>query len=159
QAARVAVTIEADIGHAVADLTAQRPAIVLKSNEFRRTREQGWQELERLVEAAERHGVRALAPHELNRLPQLYRSALSSLSVGRAIALDRPLLLYPESLALRAYLAIYSPKTGLLEAGGQFLRAFPAAVRKARWHVLIAFIALMVGVAAGFWLTVDDEGW
>jgi uncharacterized membrane protein SpoIIM required for sporulation len=153
------VSIEADIGREVADLTAQRPAIVLKSSEFRRTREPIWQELERLVDTAERRGVRTLAPDELNRLPQLYRSALSSLSVARAIALDRHLLLYLESLALRAYLAIYSPRTGLVEAGSHFLRAFPAAVWRARPHVLIAFLAFMVGIVAGFALTVEDESW
>jgi uncharacterized membrane protein SpoIIM required for sporulation len=148
-----------DIGHGVADLTGRRPVITLKSSEFRREREQIWKELERLVDAGERRGVRMLTPEELNRLPQLYRSALSSLSVARAIALDRHLLLYLESLALRAYLVIYSPKTGVLEAGGQFLRAFPAAVRRARWHILIIFVAFMVGVGAGFWLTVQDESW
>jgi len=153
------VSIEADIGLEVADVSAGRPAIVLKSAEFRRTREPSWQELERLVDTAERRGVRMLSPYELNRLPQLYRSALSSLSVARAIALDRHLLLYLENLALRAYLAIYSPRTGVVEAGGQFLRAFPAAVRQARWHVLIAFLSLLVGTAAGFWLTVQDESW
>jgi uncharacterized membrane protein SpoIIM required for sporulation len=153
------VSVEGDIGREVADLTAGRPAVVLKSSEFRRTREPGWHELERLVDAAERRGVRMLSPDELNRLPQLYRSALSSLSVARAIALDRHLLIYLENLALRAYLAIYSPRTGVVEAGGQFLRAFPAAVRKARWHVLISFLAFMVGIAAGFWLTVQDESW
>ena len=73
------MSIEADIGREVADLSAGRPAIVLKSAEFRRTREPSWQELERLVAAAERRGVRMLSPGELNRLPQLYRSALSSL--------------------------------------------------------------------------------
>jgi uncharacterized membrane protein SpoIIM required for sporulation len=153
------VSIETDIGREVADLDVQRPAITLKSSEFRREREQSWKELERLVDAGERRGVRMLTPEELNRLPQLYRSALSSLSVARAIALDRHLLLYLESLSLRAYLAIYSPKTGLREAGAHFLRAFPAAVRKARWHILIVFIAFMLGIAAGFWLTVQDESW
>ena len=153
------MSLGTEIGREVSHLTAQRPAIVLKSSEFRRTREQGWQELERLVDAGERRGVRMLSPDELNRLPQLYRSVLSSLSVARAIALDRQLLLYLENLSLRAYLAIYSPKTTLLEAGDQFLHAFPAAVRKAGWHFLIVFLALMVGVAAGFWLVVDDESW
>jgi uncharacterized membrane protein SpoIIM required for sporulation len=153
------VSIEAEIGREVADLAVRRPAVVLKSSEFRRTREPGWKELERLVDAAERNGVRMLAPDDLNRLPQLYRAALSSLSVARAIALDRQLLLYLENLALRAYLAIYSPRTGLIEAGAHFLRAFPAAVRRARWHLLIAFIALAVGVAAGFALTTGDESW
>ena len=153
------MSIEAEIGYEVSRLTAQHPVIALKSSEFRRTREQGWQELERLIDAAERQGVRALAPQELHRLPQLYRSALSSLSVARAIALDRHLLLYLENLALRAFLTIYSPRTGLGVAGRQFLRAFPAAVLQARWHVLIAFVAFVVGIIAGFALTVGDEGW
>ncbi len=153
------MSIEIDIGREVGDLTAQRPVITLKSSEFRREREQSWKELERLVDAGERRGTRMLTPDELNRLPQLYRSALSSLSVARAIALDRHLLVYLENLALRAYLVIYSPKIGLLDAGRQFLHAFPAAVRKARWHVLISFIAFMLGTAAGFWLTVQDESW
>ncbi|HEY2572183.1 MAG TPA: stage II sporulation protein M [Solirubrobacteraceae bacterium] len=153
------MSIEADIGRQVGRVAAQRPIITLKSSEFRRTREQSWQELERLVETAEKRGVRTLPPSDLQRLPQLYRAALSSLSVARAIALDRQLLLYLESLALRSYLAIYSPRIGLGTAAGQFLRAFPAAVLGARWHILIAFLALAVGGVAGFWLTVEDESW
>ena len=153
------MSIEAEIGREVGHLATQRPVIVLKSSEFRRTREQGWQELERLIDTVEKHTVRALPPSELQRLPLLYRSALSSLSVARAIALDRQLLLYLESLSLRAYLAIYSPRTSLAAAGGQFLRAFPAAVLSARWHFLIAFLAFAVGGIAGFWLTVEDESW
>jgi uncharacterized membrane protein SpoIIM required for sporulation len=153
------VSLEAEIGQEVSDMVAHRPAVALKSAEFRRTREPGWRELERLVNTAERRGVRALTPDELGRLPQLYRSALSSLSVARAIALDRQLLLYLENLALRGYLAIYSPRTGLVDAGAHFLRAFPLAVRKSGWHFLIAFLALAVGAVAGFALTVGDESW
>ncbi len=153
------MSIETDIGRHVTDLAARTPVITLKSSEFRRTREAGWVELEGLIATAERNGVQALAPQALQRLPQLYRSLLSSLSVARAIALDRNLLLYLESLSLRAYLAIYSPRIGLAEAGRQFVRAFPAAVLAARWHILISFAAFAVGTIAGFWLTVGDEGW
>ena len=97
---------------------------------------------------------------ELQRLPILYRAALSSLSVARTIALDRNLLLYLENLALRAFLVVYGPRVGAFEG----LRAFfvydlPAAVRAARWHILIVTIALLLGVAAGFLLTVQDEAW
>src|SRR5215813_6659804 len=106
--------------------TLELPAIVLKSTQFRRAREAGWLELEGLVETVEKRGMRTLTPDQLQQLPLLYRSTLSSLSVARAIALDRHLLLYLENLALRAFLAVYSPKTDLLEAGGHFLRAFPA---------------------------------
>jgi len=143
-----------------ADSKAGKPQLVLKSSEFRKGRENGWRELEALVGRVERRGVRSLSLDELQRLPILYRGALSSLSVARTIALDRNLLLYLESLALRAFLAVYGPRVSPL-AG---LRAFfghelPAAVRSARWHILIAALALLVGTAAGFMLTVQDEAW
>jgi uncharacterized membrane protein SpoIIM required for sporulation len=144
----------------VATPAAERAQIVLKSNEFRRAREAGWLELEELVDAVERRGMRTLTPDELQQMPLLYRSTLSSLSVARAIALDRHLLLYLENLALRAFLSIYSPPAGFLETAGKFLRQdFPAAVRSARWHFLIACVALAVGGIVGFWLTVGDEAW
>ncbi|HLH89833.1 MAG TPA: stage II sporulation protein M [Xanthobacteraceae bacterium] len=154
------MSIESEIASEVAGLQpGQRPAITLKSAEFRRTREQGWADLEKLIGITQGKGVRALSPDELERMPQLYRATLSSLSVARAIALDRNLLLYLESLSLRAYLALYSPRIGIIEAGRQFLRAFPAAVISARWHVLIAFLSLALGIVAGFWLTIGDESW
>ena len=140
--------------------TADKPELVLKSSEFRKGREASWRELESLVGRVERRGVRSLTLDQLQRLPILYRSALSSLSVARTIALDRNLLLYLESLALRAFLAVYGPRVNPIEG----LRAYfgwelPAAVRSARWHILIATLCLLVGTAAGFMLTAQDEAW
>jgi uncharacterized membrane protein SpoIIM required for sporulation len=132
---------------------------MLKSSEFRRAREATWRELERLIDDVEKRGVRSLNPDQLQQLPLLYRATLSSLSVARAIALDRHLLLYLENLALRAFLAIYSPPTGFLEAGAFLRHDLPAAVRSARWHFVIALVALAIGLAVGFWLTVGDEAW
>jgi uncharacterized membrane protein SpoIIM required for sporulation len=137
-----------------------RPELILKSSEFRKVREDGWRELEGLISRVERRGIRSLTLDELQRLPILYRTALSSLSVARTIALDRNLLLYLEGLALRAFLAVYgphaSPSAGLRAFFGQEL---PAAVRSARWHILIAALCLLVGVAAGCMLTMQDEAW
>jgi uncharacterized membrane protein SpoIIM required for sporulation len=149
-----------DEGASAAVPAADHPLIVLKSSEFRRAREASWLELEQLIDAVEKRGMRALAPEQLQQLPLLYRSTLSSLSVARAIALDRHLLLYLESLALRAFLAIYSPPARFLATASAFLRVeLPAAVRGARWHFLIAAIAFAVGGVIGFWLTVGDESW
>jgi uncharacterized membrane protein SpoIIM required for sporulation len=139
---------------------AGKPELVLKSSEFRKGREASWRELEGLVGRVERRGVRSLTLDQLQRLPILYRSALSSLSVARTIALDRNLLLYLESLALRAFLAVYGPRVNPIEG----LRAYfgwelPAAVRSARWHILIATLCLLLGTAAGFMLTAQDEAW
>jgi uncharacterized membrane protein SpoIIM required for sporulation len=136
------------------------PEIVLKSSEFRKGREAGWRELEDLVGRVERRGIRTLALEELLRLPILYRAALSSLSVARTIALDRNLLLYLEHLALRAFLAVYGPRLDVRQGLGAFFgRELPAAVRSARWHILIAALCLAVGTIAGFMLTIQDEAW
>ena len=137
-----------------------RPAILLRSSEFRRGREQGWRELEALIDKAERRGVGALDAGELQRLPQLYRAALSSLSVARAIALDRNLLQYLDGLSLRAFLMVYGPRRSLAEGARDFaLRGFPAAVRDSTGPILLAFLAILAGTLAGFWLVVGDETW
>ena len=136
------------------------PEIVLKSAEFRKGREASWRELDRLLGKIDRGGMPALSVDELQSMPQLYRSALSSLSVARTIALDRNLLLYLENLALRAYLAVYGPRVSPIEGlRAFFLHDLPTAVRAARWHILIAALALLAGVAAGFILTTQDEAW
>ncbi|MCL2713417.1 MAG: stage II sporulation protein M [Alphaproteobacteria bacterium] len=137
-----------------------RPALVLRSAEFRRQREKGWQELEEMVTVAEKGGIGRLSTTELARLPLLYRGALSSLSVARAIALDLNLLRYLENLALRGYLAVYGPRVGVLESLGAFLRqGFPRAVRNARWHMLAATMMIVVGVVAGYMLVDGNEDW
>jgi uncharacterized membrane protein SpoIIM required for sporulation len=142
------------------DGRAGKPELVLKSSEFRKGREGGWRELEGLVDRVERRGMHALTLDELQRLPVLYRAALSSLSVARTVALDRNLLLYLESLALRAFLAVYGPRLNPIEGLRTFFgRELPAAVRSARWHILIAALCLLVGTATGFVLAVQDEAW
>jgi uncharacterized membrane protein SpoIIM required for sporulation len=153
-------TIAAPDQRLTAALGAGKTELVLKSSEFRKGREEGWRELEALVRRVERRGIRSLTLDELQRLPMLYRAALSSLSVSRTIALDRNLLLYLENLALRAYLAVYGPRVGAWEGLRDFFgHELPAAVRAARWHILIAALTLLVGAAAGFMLTLQDEAW
>ena len=151
---------EARISGRAAPAGGHKGDLVLKSSEFRKGREEGWRDLEKLVGRVEKRGVRSLNLDELQQLPMLYRAALSSLSVARTIALDRNLLLYLENLALRAYLAVYGPRVGALEGlRAFFIHDLPAAVRAARWHIVIVTVALLLGVAAGFILTVQDEAW
>jgi hypothetical protein len=77
---------------------AEKP-LVLRSSEFRKGREASWRELEGLIARAERRSLAVLSVEEAQRLPTLYRSALSSLSVARSIALDRNLLLFWRAFA------------------------------------------------------------
>ena len=98
------------------------PAIVLRSSEFRRGREASWLALENILVRVEKRGLRALAAEDLEQLPLLYRALLSSLSVARSIALDRNMLLYLETLAVRGFIAVYGPRRGLIAGVGAFFR-------------------------------------
>ncbi|QEL26455.1 stage II sporulation protein M [Bosea sp. F3-2] len=132
----------------------------MRSAEFRRSREVAWRTLDNLVSRVERKGLSRLSAEELRELPLLYRTAASSLSVARSIALDRNLILYLEGLVLRAFFVVYGPRTGIMEALAGFLkRGFPAAVRKAGWHILLATLAIAAGVIIGFMLVLPNENW
>ena len=140
--------------------TAPRVVATLRSAEFRKGREAAWRELDELISKVETKGVPSLSADELRRLPRLYRTTVSSLSVARSIALDRNMLLYLEGLALRAYFIVYGPRVGLGQSFWLFLtRGFPEQVRKSMGAVLLSFSAILVGVAVGFALVASNEDW
>ena len=64
------------------------PELQLKSHRFRQEREADWRRLDRLLGRVEKGSAASLSYEEMVALPELYRSALSSLSVARAISLD-----------------------------------------------------------------------
>jgi uncharacterized membrane protein SpoIIM required for sporulation len=127
----------------------------LRSADFRREREAQWSALEELLAQVERRGLGSLDPDELQRLPALYRAAISSLSVARAISLDRALLGYLESLAARAYFCVYGVRPRARAAARDFLlRVFPRSVRALAPGIVLALVALGAGLVVG--LAVDD---
>lgn len=135
-------------------------ALELKSAQFRREREGVWRELETLVARAERHGMDSLDGDSVARLPTLYRATLSGLSVARAISLDRNLLDYLEALCARAYLCVY----GVRERPAALLAAFfawrlPVAVRAAWRAIALAFMVILAGVLAAWFLTASDPAY
>ncbi|WP_119299565.1 stage II sporulation protein M [Dongia deserti] len=133
---------------------------ILKSSQFRKEREASWRELDSLVGRMEKRSTAALEPSELMRLPTLYRAALSSLSVARAISLDRSLLAYLENLANRAYFQIYGPRAGLGEVlAGFFARSWPNAVRATGRPALLSIAVTILSALAGYWLTMADMEW
>ena len=136
------------------------PEAHLRSYDFRREREQGWRDLDSLVQRVQRSGLSKLSAQELRRLPELYRSVISSLSVARNISLDRNVVAYLESLAVRAYFGVYGGREPF-GAGIRrfFVRDFPTAVRAARWHIVAAFAILTFGSVVGFVLTQNSPDW
>ena len=131
--------------------------IELRSARFRAEREAAWRKLEALVGRTERRGIRALGGAELAELSTLYRATVSSLSVARAISLDRNLLEYLEGLCQRAYFVVYGTRRHIREMLRTFLLYdFPQCVRSLRWHVLLAGLVMVAGVIVGWSLVAQD---
>jgi uncharacterized membrane protein SpoIIM required for sporulation len=129
----------------------------LKSAQFRKEREQSWRELERLLERVERSGLPSLTAEELNRLPVLYRSAVSSLSVASAISLDKNLLDYLNALVGRAYVCVYGTKRRVGEAVAEFFRfQFPWVVRRYFAFVAVSMALMVLGTLTGYQMTKAD---
>jgi uncharacterized membrane protein SpoIIM required for sporulation len=132
----------------------------LKSRRFRAEREADWRRLERLLEKAETRGPRKLSKDELLAMPVLYRQALSSLSVARAISLDQSLIAYLESLCTRAYFFVYGTRTRLAERmAAFFVHDWPAAVRGLWRPTAIATALMVLGALVAFLLVRADPDW
>jgi uncharacterized membrane protein SpoIIM required for sporulation len=128
----------------------------LRSYHFRREREATWRELDRLIAGAG-SGSGGLSPEELFRLPHLYRSTISSLSVARTISLDQNLLAYLENLATRSYLFVYASRDTLAGMVASFFAwRLSAAVHAARWYLLAAAVLMAAGIMAGYFLVSQE---
>lgn len=132
----------------------------LKSYQFRRQRLAIWRELNILVDKVEVRGLDSLTTYEIIRLPALYRSVVSSLSVARKISLDRSLLNYLETLAVRAYFCVYGTRTRFRQSVSRFFsQSFPRAVRHAGWHILAAGLIVLLGGVTSYVLTLANTDW
>lgn len=129
----------------------------LRSARFRQERSASWRELERLVSKIESKGLRRLQPNEMRSLPRLYRAALSSLSVARAVSLDLSLVAYLEHLTTRAYTHVYSVRTGFLKSVWHFFSSYyPRLFRKYGIHMLIAGCLLVGGTVVGHIMVMNE---
>jgi uncharacterized membrane protein SpoIIM required for sporulation len=129
----------------------------MRSVEFRREREAGWQELEDLIALADKDGLRSLSAGQLARLPHLYRATLSSLSVARSISLDQALVQYLESLVGRAYFVVYGTRQHVFSQVWEYLTwRWPAAIRR-RWKpILVSVVIMSLGAVVAFLMTREN---
>lgn len=135
-------------------------AIVLRSGRFRLEREADWKRLEGLLNRAERGGAGALTDDDLIAMPKLYRAALSSLSVARAISLDQALIGYLESLCTRAYFFVYGARSRLAQRVAHFFRLdWPLAVQRLLPDLLVSVAATILAAVAAYVLVMNDPDW
>ncbi len=137
-----------------------RPAIQLKSVTFRQEREADWRTFDDLLKRTEKRGLRRLSAAELLQLPSLYFSVLSSLSVARAISLDRNVVDYLEGLAARGFFIVYGARGSMMQRIFWFLRAgFPRAVRRHFLAIAVAVLSMAAGVLTAYWLVAENADW
>lgn len=134
--------------------------LILKSHRFRAEREAQWQRLEELLARLERGASRKLSDDEVIEIPVLYRAALSSLSVARAVSLDKSLIDYLESLCARAYFIVYGTRTKLTERlAGFFSHDWPNAVRSLWRETLVSACFMLLGALVAYALTLHSIEW
>ncbi len=132
----------------------------MKSYRFREEREADWKQLEQIIQRAESKGVGGLSDQDMDRLPGLYRQAVSSLSVARTISLDQNVVAYLETLCARAYFFVYGTRSRMSERIAQFFaRDWAMAVSAAKGPTLLAFLCLFGGALLAFFLTLNDNEW
>jgi uncharacterized membrane protein SpoIIM required for sporulation len=132
----------------------------LKSTRFREEREAGWRKLESLLAKVERGSAASLSDEDLLAIPVLYRAALSSLSVARAISLDRSLLDYLESLCARAYFVVYGVRGTIWSSLARFFADdWPAAARALWKETVAAGLLMLLGTLVGYVLVSTQPEW
>ena len=119
---------------------------------FVERRQSGWQRLEELLKTAERRGLRALPPEEIEELGRLYRWVTSDLAFAEGREYDPTLRLYLHRLTARAHAYVYA---GSVEAGWhrvtRFLsHDFPDEVRRSRWYVIGMFALFAIGASFAY---------
>lgn len=134
--------------------------LTLKSHRFRAEREAQWRRLEELLSRLERGSSRKLSDDEVIEIPVLYRAALSSLSVARAVSLDKSLIGYLESLCARAYFTVYGTRTRLVERLARFFaHDWPNAVRALWRETLVSASFMLLGALVAYALTLHSVEW
>ena len=137
-----------------------RRTLTLKSKRFREEREEVWKEMEGLLQRIESRSVRNLTDEEMIKLPRLYRSTLSSLSVARATSLDQSVVSYLESLSTRAYYVIYGSQQRLRDRIYNFFaRDWPLAVQGAWKELVIMTFLFFLGGLVGYMLVTSNPDW
>lgn len=132
----------------------------LRSTRFREAREKEWAELDAMVARALASGLSALKDDELERMPMLYRAAVSSLEVARKTTMDRALVTYLEALAARAYLAIYASRRSERGVLARFFAVtFPRRVRAMGREVGLSSVLFFVGIFVSYALVRMDSTW
>jgi len=117
---------------------------------FAEHRQRDWTELESI--AARASNLRKLGPQEIARVAPLYRDVCADLARAQAARYSAPLVAYLQGLTATGHAILYGARarrSGSSRALVNAIEAFPRAVRRHKWPVLLATALFFVPFAAG----------
>lgn len=123
----------------------------MEVDRFIEERKGAWEELGRLLDAAEKRGLQWLKGEDLKTLGRLYRQAASDLALAQTSAGDPDIVRFLNDLVARAHGQIYRTKRSRLhEIGTFYLKTFPSLFRETLPSTLTAFSTFLFPALLGF---------
>jgi uncharacterized membrane protein SpoIIM required for sporulation len=119
-----------------------------------------WQRLSGLLDRAERDGLHALTPAELQELMRLYRRVTAHLAEARTSSQPLETVRYLNQLTSRAYTRVYAgSRSRHLRLGYLFAVEVPRTFRRRIRYVGVAVAISLLGAVAAFTAVQYDERW
>ncbi len=132
---------------------------------FAGRRQPDWERLDGIVRRAQHRGVRKLPAELVAQLSPLYRDLCADLSRAEGSRYSAPLIEYLQGLTAAAHAVLYGaqPRGRALVVGGRrgsplraAIEAFPRAVRRYKWAMLVSFALFFAPFFVGLFATLAD---
>ncbi len=121
---------------------------------------QRWARLAELIATADRDGMSALRPDELDEFARLYRRTTSDLAAARTRRRDPRLVAYLNGLAGRAAGLIYgAPARRRIDPLRFFLVTIPRTFRATAVYTAVAFALFLAPAIASYLMTSANPAW
>lgn len=122
-------------------------------------REAQWQELDTLLQRAERHGIKSLTAKEIGTLASLYRSVAADLARAHTNQIGETIVQELQALTTRGYDRVYrgSRRQELRDALDFYLWNLPQVLRETWVYTAIAFSIFLAGASIAWWFTWQDN--
>ena len=127
-------------------------------NEFIRTHQHGWNELNELLRRVERTGLGRLGEQEIRVLHRLYRQSSADLIFAQTVLANGELVDYLNDLVARSYSTIYAAGNPVFRPALAFLAVgFPRLFRRTWRYTAVATAILLSSGLIGFVAAIVDE--
>ena len=123
-------------------------------------REPSWQQLDELLQQAEKKGLRSLSSQQVRQLASLYRSVSADLARAKTNGIGSSVVKDLQQLTSRSYCQIYQgSRRQEWQALGDFCRyGFPETVRQSWGYIALATGLFLLGSLIGWWYSWRDPG-